>query len=102
MDNNENSHYLQVLETKSGKECAQLLYEVAMRGEEIEKQIKSFLYSEYLLFSSYHRKQWWNIDSRESVKGTAIRNPDTDSGGFPDLATLLKWCIENREIGKAI
>lgn len=96
MINKELKYDLSELKEYAELDAAQLLYEKAVRGEEIDRHIKNFFASEYSLSIGYHRREWFVADRRGDHCGEVIRNPDTQDGGFSDLTALLKWCIEKR------
>ena len=96
MNNKMIGYDLSELKEQSGAECAQLLYDIAVRGKEIEQQVTDFLASEYSLTSCCHQGEWWIADRREDHYGKSLHNPATQSGGFPNLSILLKWCVKNR------
>lgn len=98
MTNKITDYELKELKAQSGIKAAEILYNKAVRGEEIDRQICDMFRAKFQVTVKYdsHRNAWWVVRSDKEHYGECVYNPATERGGFPDLVTLLKWCIKNR------
>lgn len=95
MINKITDYELKELKAQSGIKAAEILYNKAVRGEEIDRQICDMFRAKFRVIVWYddQRKVWWAT----RVDGNVIKSDLTEDGHFIDLGALLEWCIENIE-----